>query len=60
MVPDAKQGEATVLRTEREVTSDFQTYRTRIVAKAKQTNIDRTEAAKIISNKLAIQIAGMF
>ena len=60
MVTDAKQGEATVLRTEREVVSDFQTYTTRVVAKAKQTNIDRVEAAKVISEKLAIQIAGMF
>lgn len=60
MTTDAKQGTSTTMRTEREVKSDYQTYRTRIVAKAKQTNIDRNEAARVISEKLATQIAGMF
>lgn len=60
MTTDASQGSATRLHTEREVQSDYQTYRTRIVAKATQTNIDRAEAAGIISEKLAQQIAGMF
>jgi hypothetical protein len=60
MTTDASQGSATRLQTEREIRSDFQTYRTRIVAKATQTNIDRNEAAGIISEKLASQIAGMF
>lgn len=60
MTTDASQGSATRLQTEREVRSDYQTYRTRIVAKAKQTNIDRVEAARIISERLAQQIAGMF
>lgn len=60
MTTDASQGSATRLQTEREIKSDFQTYRTRIVARAKQTNIDRVEAARIISEKLASQIAGMF
>lgn len=59
MITDAKQGTDTTLKTERAVTSNFQTYRTRIVAKAKQTNIDRVEAARIISEKLAQQIAGI-
>jgi len=60
MTTDASQGSATRLQTEREIKSDFQTYRTRIVAKATQTNIDRNEAAGIISEKLASQIAGLF
>ncbi|MEM4721571.1 MAG: complement resistance protein TraT, partial [Candidatus Methanomethylicaceae archaeon] len=60
MTTDASQGSATRLKTEREIKSDYQTYRTRIVAKATQTNIDRVEAAGIISEKLAQQIAGMF
>ncbi len=60
MTTNAKQGSSTVLVTERDVKSDFQEYRTRIVAKAKQTNIDRNEAAAIISERLAKQIAGMF
>ena len=60
MITDAKQGTATQLHTEREVKSDYQIYRTRIVAKAKQTNMDKMEAARIISDRLAKQIAGMF
>ncbi|MBE0427775.1 MAG: complement resistance protein TraT [Nitrospirae bacterium] len=60
MVTDATQGSASRLYTEREVKSDYQTYRTRIVAKAKKTNIDRVEAAGVISEKLAHQIAGAF
>lgn len=57
---DASQGSSTKLSTERQITSDYQTYRTRIVAKAKQTNIDKSEAARVISERLATQIAGMF
>lgn len=60
MTTDAAQGSATRLQTERQIKSDYQTYRTRIVAKATQTNIDRVEAARIISERLAQQIAGMF
>jgi hypothetical protein len=60
MTTDAQQGSSTRLQTEREIRSDYQTYRTRIVAKATQTNIDRVEAARIISERLAQQISGMF
>lgn len=60
MVTDAGQGSATRLKTEREIKSDYQIYRTRIVAKATQTNIDKKEAARVISNKLAEQISGFF
>ncbi|BCB96607.1 hypothetical protein JZK55_15290 [Dissulfurispira thermophila] len=60
MKTDVKQGSSTSLTTEREVKTDYQEYRTRIVAKAKQTNIDKNEAAQVISDKLAAQIAGMF
>ena len=60
MRTDAKQGSSTTLTTERDIKSDFQEYRTRIVAKAKQTNIDRAEAAQAISERLAAQIAGLF
>lgn len=35
-------------------------HRTRIVATAKQTNIDKSEAMKIIAGKLATQVAGIF
>ena len=60
MIKDAKQGTAKQMHTEREVKSDYQIYITRIVAKAKQTNMDKMEAARIISDRLAKQIAGMF
>lgn len=35
-------------------------HRTRIVASAKQTNIDKSEAMKTIASKLATQVGGMF
>ncbi len=60
MKTDAKQGTVTSLSTEREIKSDYQTYRTRIAATAKQTNIDRMEAAITVSERLAVQIANMF
>ncbi len=60
MKADVKQGTGTTLQTEREVKSDFQVYRTRMAAKAKQTNIDKQEAARVISDKLAIQISALF
>lgn len=57
---DAKQGTSTRLQTEREIKSDYQTYRTRIAVMAKQTNIDKVEAARVVSERLAVQIANMF
>jgi hypothetical protein len=60
MKADIKQGTSTSLQTERTIKADFQTYRTRILAKAKQTNIDRAEAARVVSERLATQIANMF
>ena len=60
MKTDARQGLATTLQTEREVKSSFQEYRTRIVVKATQTNINRQKACQAIADRLAIQIAGMF
>lgn len=60
MKADVKQGTGTTLQTEREVKSDFQVYRTRMAAKAKQTNIDKQEAARVISDKLATQIGALF
>jgi hypothetical protein len=60
MKTDAKQGLSTIIQTEREIKSDFQIYRTRILASAKQTNIDNVEAARVVSERLARQIAGLF
>jgi hypothetical protein len=55
-----KYGSATTLKTQREVKSAHQEYRTRIVVLARQTNIDRQEACRAIADRLAAQIAGMF
>jgi len=55
-----RQGTSTIVETEREVVSDFQTYRTRIAVEAVQTNIDKQEAAQVITEKLVYQIAGIF
>ena len=60
MTTDAQQGSSTTLHTERQVNSNFQEYRTRIVVTARQTNIDRMEACNAIADRLAVQIAGMF
>jgi len=60
MKTHAKQGSATTLSTTRDVKSSFQEYRTRIVVKAEQTNINRQEACQAIMNRLAAQVAGMF
>jgi len=60
MNTNAKQGSSTTFSTTRDIRSSFQEYRTRIVAKAEQTNIDRQEACQVIMNRLAAQIAGMF
>lgn len=60
MKTDAKQGSATTLQTEKEVKSNFQEYRTRIIVKATQTNINRQKACQAIADRLASQIVGMF
>ncbi len=60
MDTDAKQGSSTSLKTQREVKSSHQEYRTRIVVQAKQTNIKREVACPAIADRLASQIAGMF
>ncbi|PKL52206.1 MAG: hypothetical protein CVV37_02360 [Nitrospira bacterium HGW-Nitrospira-1] len=60
MFTNASQGSATTLQTKKEIKSNFQEYRTRIVVKATQTNINRNEACNAITDRLAAQIAGMF
>lgn len=57
---NARQGSATVLHTDREVDTNWQTYRTRIVATARQTNINEHHAASAISGKIAMEIANLF
>ncbi|WP_051293105.1 complement resistance protein TraT [Citrifermentans bremense] len=53
-------GSSTSKNTTRNVSDSRQEYRTRIGVKAVQTNINREEAAKTISGRLASQIAGYF
>ena len=60
MKTTAKQGSATKLSTYRNIKSNYQTYRTRIVVEAKQMNINRKEACSAIAHRLAVQIAGLF
>jgi hypothetical protein len=60
METDAKQGSSTAIRTQREIRSSHQEYRTRIVVQATQTNIKREIACPAIADRLAVQIAGMF
>ncbi len=60
LVTNATQGSATTLQTEQKVETNYQTYRTKIIATAQKTNLDRTEAAQEISDKISTQIVGMF
>lgn len=57
---DIKQGAGTVIQTEKEVATEYITYKTRIAGQIKQTNIDRNKAAMFMSERLATQIAGIF
>lgn len=60
MTTNAQQGSSSTIQTEKQIKSNFQEYRTRIVVKATQTNIKRNEACNAIADRLATQIAGMF
>jgi len=57
---DVKQGTSTSVVTERKIQSNYQTYRTRLVAQATRTNINKEEAAMAISEKIARQVSGLF
>ncbi|MFI5296231.1 MAG: complement resistance protein TraT [Thermodesulfovibrionales bacterium] len=57
---DAQQGSSTTVSTTSSKVTDKQEYRTRIVVKATQTNINRMEACNAIADRLANQIAGLF
>ncbi|TSK07813.1 MAG: hypothetical protein FPO08_00420 [Geobacter sp.] len=57
---DVKNGSGAGKVTTRAINETRQEYRTRIGVKAVQTNIDRTEATKSITERLASQIAGYF
>lgn len=60
LTTNTTQGTSTDLRTSRQINSEYQTYRTRIVIEAKETNMDKLRAAQVISDKLATQIANIF
>lgn len=53
-------GSGTKIQTTQEVNNNWQIYRTKIACLAEQTNINKEEAAKVIAEKLALQISGMF
>lgn len=55
-----RNGSSASVHTERVVKDSRQEFRTRVVVAATQTNIDRPEATKTISERLAGQIAGYF
>lgn len=57
---EAKQGTSTTLVTTQEVKTNYQTYRTRIAATAVKTNLKKEEAAPVIAEKLATQVAEIF
>ena len=59
-ISDTRQGSSSSVHTERIVKDSRQEFRTRIGVKAVQTNINREEATKSISERLATQIAGYF
>ncbi len=53
-------GSSTTTTTSRRIETSHQEYRTRIAVSATQTNIDRDRACRIIADRLAAQIAGIF
>jgi len=55
-----EQGIGTTYHSTREVKSQYQAYRTRIVASATRTNINLQEAVSVLGEKLATEIAGIF
>lgn len=59
-VAAVQNGSGSAKVTTRDIADSRQEYRTRIGVKAVQTNIDRNEATKTISERLAAQIAGYF
>lgn len=60
IVTNAKQGSSTTIQTHQEINTNWQIYRTQITCTAQQTNIDRNEAARVIAEKIATQLGGIF
>ncbi|MEM5854795.1 MAG: complement resistance protein TraT, partial [Candidatus Aenigmatarchaeota archaeon] len=60
IVTEAKQGTSTVIKTEQELNTQYQIYRTKLAVTATQTNLKRDIAAQKITEMLAKQISGIF
>jgi hypothetical protein len=60
MKASMENGAASSIQTERQIAGNRQEYRTRVVVSATQTNIDRNEACRFLSERLGSQVAGMF
>jgi len=57
---DLQQGTETTIHSTQNLSTQYQAYRTRIVASATRTNINLQEAVAVLSDKLASEIAGIF
>ncbi|MDT8420104.1 MAG: complement resistance protein TraT [Desulfuromonadales bacterium] len=57
---NVQDGSSTSTQTTRNIQDTRQEYRTRIMVKAKQTRMDRTEACGVIMDRLSSQISGIF
>lgn len=53
-------GIGTTYKSTRNVQTSYQSYRTRIVAEATQTNLNLKKAVPVIENKIARELAGIF
>lgn len=60
IITNVQQGSSTTIQTRQEVDTNYQTYKTRIACTAKQTNIDKNKAAKVIAERIATQLSGFF
>ncbi|NPV51710.1 MAG: hypothetical protein HPY60_11030 [Candidatus Methanofastidiosum sp.] len=60
MITNAQTGSATTIHTRQEINTNWQIYRTKIACTAQQTNIDKNEAARVIAERIATQLGGIF
>ncbi|WP_028841002.1 complement resistance protein TraT [Thermodesulfobacterium hveragerdense] len=55
-----KQGTSTTIKTEQAITTNYQTYRTKLAVTATQTNLKKEIAAKEVVDKTSVLIANFF
>jgi hypothetical protein len=60
IITKADLGSKTQLETENKIETNWQIYRTQINVNMERTNINKTEAAKIIAEKVATSVAELF